>query len=183
MFADPTKKFDSAFLSNYYNYTKKLVCLWNGRLNCWSLYIMTGFSWLLYIQTDFLQSLYIMTEMMADRIYNDWFRIRNITYILGEKGITKFHKSLNDRGHKFVPKSKRPLFRGGPKPFVYEYYHGVLLGNKFWTFGKYGRNKNIYMQFLNSGENLFRLKAGCSEKILTWHSLSLRAELWIIFLP
>ena len=164
-------------------YTKKLVCLWNGRLNCWSLYIMTGFIWSLYIQTDFLQSLYIMTEMMADRIYNDWFRIRNITYILGEKGITKFHKSLNDRGHKFVPKSKRPLFRGGPKPFVYEYYHGVLLGNKFWTFGKYGRNKNIYMQFLNSGENLFRLKAGCSEKILTWHSLSLRAELWIIFLP
>ena len=80
MFADPTKKFDSAFLSNYYNYTNKLVCLWNGRLNCWSLYIMTGFSWPLYIQTDFLRSLYIMTEMMAVSIYNDQFRIQTITH-------------------------------------------------------------------------------------------------------
>ena len=82
MFADPTKKFDSAFLGNYYNYTKKLVCLWNGSLNCWSLYIMTGFSWPLYIQTDFLRSLYIMTEMMAVSIYNDQFRIQTITYLL-----------------------------------------------------------------------------------------------------
>ena len=79
MFADPTKKFDSAFLSNYYYYTKKLVCLWNGRLNCWSLYIMTGFSWSLCIMTGFSWSLYIMTEMTAVRIYNDWFRIWTIT--------------------------------------------------------------------------------------------------------
>ena len=42
---------------------------------------MTGFSWSLYIMTDFLQSLYIMTEMTAVRIYNDWFRIRTITYV------------------------------------------------------------------------------------------------------
>ena len=81
MFDDPTKKFDSAFLSNYYYYTKKLVCLWNGRLNCWSLYIMTGFSWSLCIMTGFSWSLYIMTEMTAVRIYNDWFRIRTITDI------------------------------------------------------------------------------------------------------
>ena len=62
---------------------------------------------------------------------------------------------------------------------MYEYYHGVLLGNRFWTFGKYGRNKNIFLEFLNSGENLFGLKAGLSDEILTWLSLSpsLRAEL------
>ena len=54
---------------------------------------------------------------------------------------------------------------------MYEYYHGVLLGNRFWTFGKYGRNKNIFLEFLNSGENLFGLKAGLSDEILTWLSL------------
>ena len=53
-----------------------------------------------------------------------------------------------------VPKSKRPRFRGGPKTFLYEYHHGVLLGNRFWTFGKYGRNKNIFLEVANSGENL-----------------------------
>ena len=99
MFADPTKKFDSAFLSNYYNYTIKLVCLWNGRLNCWPLYIMTGFSWPLYIQTDFLRSLYIMTEMMAVLIYNDWFRIRTTTH-------THWHVlikiSMENRDDKFL---------------------------------------------------------------------------------
>ena len=91
MFSNPTKKFDSTFLSNYYNYTNKLVCLWNGRLNCWSLYIRTGFSWSLYIQTNFLQSLYIMTEMTAVRIYIDWFRIQTIThtYIAPKKIHTK----------------------------------------------------------------------------------------------
>ena len=41
---------------------------------------MTEFSWSLYIQTDSLRSLYIMTEMIAVRIYNDWFRIRTITH-------------------------------------------------------------------------------------------------------
>ena len=66
-------------LQDWYNHTT-LVCLWNGRLNCWSLYIRTGFSWSLYIQTNLLRSLYIMTEMMAVHIYNDWFRIQTITY-------------------------------------------------------------------------------------------------------
>ena len=53
------------------------------------------------------------------------------------KKITKFHKSCNNKGHITVDKSKRP------KAFIceicqgFQYSHGVLLGNRFWTFGRY----------------------------------------------
>ena len=74
-----------------------------------------------------------------------------------EKGITKFHKSLNKNGHMIVPKSKRPLMRGGEN-FLYNYHHGVLLSNTFWTFGKYGRSKEIFHMWQNSGNNFIRKK-------------------------
>ena len=49
------------------------------------------------------------------------------------KKITKFHKSFNNKGHVTVDKSKRPkaLSQG------FQYSHGFLLGNRFWTFGRY----------------------------------------------
>ena len=54
------------------------------------------------------------------------------------KSITKFHKSFNNKGHITVSKSKRPkaLLMGKEKQgFQFQYSHGVLLGNIFWTFG------------------------------------------------
>ena len=54
------------------------------------------------------------------------------------KDITKFHKSFNNKGHITVNKSKRhkDLMVGKQRQGLpFQYSHGVLLGNIFWTFG------------------------------------------------
>ena len=56
-----------------------------------------------------------------------------------EKFITKFHKSFKNRGHMIVPKSKRSntLMKEilSEVSEQFQYRHGVLMGNFFWTFG------------------------------------------------
>ena len=54
-----------------------------------------------------------------------------------EKFITKYHKSFNNKGHIIVDKSKRPKALIGKESHGFQYSHGVLLGNRFWTFGRY----------------------------------------------
>ena len=62
-----------------------------------------------------------------------------------EKFITKYHKSFNSKGHITVQKSKRykALMQEIVSPAVwspglkFQYNHGVLMGNRFWTFGGY----------------------------------------------
>ena len=53
-----------------------------------------------------------------------------------KKFITKYHKSFNDKGHLTVQKSKRSkaLMNDIER---FQYIHGVLMGNRFWTFGGY----------------------------------------------
>jgi hypothetical protein len=60
-----------------------------------------------------------------------------------KKFITKYHKSFNDKGHLTVQKSKRSkaLMNDIER---FQYIHGVLMGNRFWTFGGY---ENIIPQF------------------------------------
>ena len=57
-----------------------------------------------------------------------------------EKFITKYHKSFNDKGHITVQKSKRSkalMKEIGSQGLKFQYSHGVLMGNRFWTFGGY----------------------------------------------
>ena len=95
-----------------------------------------------------------LIQLPKSRYYFGYSDALGVIYFIhsdAEKGITKFHKSLNKNGHIIVPKSKKPLMRGGENS-VYEYHHGVLLGNKFWTLAKYGRSNNIYHSWhLNAG--------------------------------
>ena len=53
-----------------------------------------------------------------------------------EKFITKYHKSFSDKGHATVQKSKRSK---ALMNYIerFQYIHGVLMGNRFWTFGGY----------------------------------------------
>ena len=62
-----------------------------------------------------------------------------------KKKITKYHKSFNNKGHITVSKSKRPKDLIGKESQGFQYSHGVLLGNRFWTFGRYkGRMFNLH---------------------------------------
>ena len=62
-----------------------------------------------------------------------------------KKKITKYHKSFNNKGHITVSKSKRPKDLIGKESQGFQYSHGVLLGNRFWTFGRYkGRLFDLY---------------------------------------
>ena len=63
------------------------------------------------------------------------------------KKITKFHKSFNNKGHITVNKSKRPKALIGKDSHGFQYSYGVLLGNRFWTFGRY------YSRMLNSQQH------------------------------
>ena len=58
------------------------------------------------------------------------------------KKITKFHKSFKNKGHITVDKSKRPKALIGKESHGFQYGYGVLLGNRFWTFGRY--NSRIF---------------------------------------
>ena len=51
-----------------------------------------------------------------------------------EKFITKYHESFSDKGHLTIQKSKRSkaLMNDIER---FQYIHGVLMGNRFWTFG------------------------------------------------
>ena len=55
-----------------------------------------------------------------------------------KKFITKYHKSFNNKGHITVPKSKRSkALMKEIEEEGFQYNYGVLMGNKFWTFGGY----------------------------------------------
>ena len=62
-----------------------------------------------------------------------------------EKFITKYHKSFNNKGHITVQKSKRSkalMKEMGSSGLQFQYCFGVLMGNRFWTFGGYENIKN-----------------------------------------
>ena len=68
------------------------------------------------------------------------------------KKITKFHKSFSNKGHITVDKSKRPKALIGEYSHGVQgsqYSHGVLLGNRFWTFGRY-KSRMLNSQQLGS---------------------------------
>ena len=63
-----------------------------------------------------------------------------------EKFITKFHKSFNNKGHITIPKSKRSkalLKEIKTEGEQFQFRHGVLMGNLFWTFGGKKRNNHF----------------------------------------
>ena len=67
-----------------------------------------------------------------------------------EKFITKYHKSFNNKGHITVQKSKRSkalMKEMGSSGLQFQYCFGVLMGNRFWTFGGYENIENPGPQF------------------------------------
>ena len=67
-----------------------------------------------------------------------------------EKFITKYHKSFNNKGHIIVQKSKRSkalMKEIELSGLHFQYSFGVLMGNRFWTFGGYETIKNSGPQF------------------------------------
>ena len=74
-----------------------------------------------------------------------------------KKSITKYHKSFNKNGHLVVNKSKRSkalikkIESEGFK-FIqegFQYSHGVLMGNRFWTFGGYKITKYANVKLID----------------------------------
>ena len=68
-----------------------------------------------------------------------------------EKFITKYHKSFNKKGHITVQKSKRSkalMKEIGSPGLKYQYSYGVLLGNRFWTFGGYVSFPGPFFKFV-----------------------------------
>ena len=62
-----------------------------------------------------------------------------------EKIITKYHKSFNNKGHITVQNSKRSkaLMKEIVLPGLqFQYNFGVLMGNRFWTFGGFQKIKH-----------------------------------------
>ena len=84
-----------------------------------------------------------------------------------EKFITKYHKSFNNKGHITVQKSKRSkaLMKEIELSGLHcQYSFGVLMGNRFWTFGGYeniiysGRQFKFSSRIPNKQTTIWRTK-------------------------
>ena len=88
-----------------------------------------------------LQDMNLLMKLPKSKQYFGYSDDNGVIYFIHSettKGITKFHKSFNNKGHITVSKSKRhkALMMGKESQgFQFQYSHGVLLGNMFWTFG------------------------------------------------
>ena len=85
-----------------------------------------------------LQDVNLLMKLPKSKKYFGYSDENGVIYFIhsdATKSITKFHKSLNNKGHITLNKSKRPKATG--KGFKFQYSHGVLLGNKFWLFGHF----------------------------------------------
>ena len=103
-----------------------------------------------FVKDQCLQDANQLMKLPKSKEYFGYSDYNGVIYFLHSdeaKKITKFHKSFNNKGHITVNKSKRPKALIGKDSHGFQYSYGVLLGNRFWTFGRY------YSRMLNSQQH------------------------------
>ena len=107
-----------------------------------------------FVKDQCLQNVNQLMKLPKSKEYFGYSDENGVIYFLHSdegKKITKFHKSFSNKGHITVDKSKRPKALIGKKNPGFQYSYGVLLGNRFWTFGRY-KSRMLNSQQLGSLE-------------------------------
>ena len=92
------------------------------------------------VKDKYLQDVNQLMKLPKSKEYFGYSDKNGVIYFIHsdeKKKITKYHKSFNIKGHITVSKSKRPKYLIGKENQGFQYSYGVLLGNRFWTFGRY----------------------------------------------
>ena len=95
------------------------------------------------VKEKYLQDVNQLMKLPKSKEYFGYSDENGVIYFIHSdeaKKITKYHKSFSNKGHITLNKSKRPKALIGEYSHGVQgsqYSHGVLLGNRFWTFGRY----------------------------------------------
>ena len=117
-----------------------------------------------------LHNMNLMMKLPKSKQYFGYSDEKGVIYFIHsdtKKSITKYHKSFNKKGHVVVNNSKRSkaLMKEIVLPGLqFQYSFGVLMGNRFWTFGGFQNIKHSGPQFkfgstiLNKQTTIWRTK-------------------------